>query len=306
MQSFSLIPFPARPMDVPSRLRTLLCDAVVSPHSRRAYAKALDDFLALSAANQQPICRASLMAYRTHMIAQGLSASTINQRLCAMRKLVSEARDNGLLDAIEAERILTVPGVPEEGIRLGTWLTADETRRLLAVPDRSRLIGKRGYAILSVLVHCALRREELARLEISRIQQREGRWVIADLVGKRKRVRTVPLPAPAKLAIDEWMSAARINSGPLFRCLRKGGVVTEAPLSAWSIWDVVVRAAAAAGIERIGPHDLRRTCAKLCRRNGGKLEQIQYLMGHATLLTTEKYLGGQQHIGNAPNDHLNL
>jgi integrase len=287
-------------------LRKMLCDAVVSPHSRRAYAKALDDFLALCADIRQPICRASLMAYRARMIDQGLSASTINQRLCAMRKLVSEARDNGLLDALEAERILTVPGVPEEGIRLGTWLTADETRRLLAVPDRSRLIGKRGYAILSTLVHCALRREELATLALSSIQQREGRWVIADLVGKRKRVRTVPLPTPAKLAIDEWLSAAGIHSGPLFRCLRKGGVVTEEPLSAWSIWDEVVRAAAAAGIEHIGPHDLRRTCAKLCRQKGGKLEQIQYLLGHATLLTTEKYLGGQQNISDAPNDHLDL
>jgi integrase len=246
------------------------------------------------------------MAYRAHMIAQGLSASTINQRLCAIRKLVSEARDNGLLDAIEAERILTVPGVPEEGIRLGKWLTAEQTRQLLAVPDRGRLIGKRGYAILSMLVHCALRREELATLDVSRLQQRDGRWVIADLIGKRVRVRTVPLPTQAKLAIDEWVSAAGIDRGSLFRCLRKGGVVTQEPLSAWSIWDVVVQSAAAVGIEHLRPHDLRRTCAKLCRQKGGKLEQIQYLLGHATLLTTEKYLGGQQEIGDAVNDHLGL
>jgi integrase len=252
------------------------------------------------------MCRASLMAYRAHMVNQGLSASTINLRLSGIRALTREARDNGLIDAMDAERILTVAGVPEEGIRLGKWLTLEQTRQLLEVPDRSQLVGKRRYAILSVLAHCALRREELARLTLSSIQQREGRWVIADLVGKRGRVRTVPLPMPAKLAIDEWLSAANIGSGSLLRCLRKGGAVTEQPLSAWSIWDVVVRSAAAAGIERIGPHDLRRTCAKLCRRNGGKLEQIQYLMGHATLLTTEKYLGGQQNIADAPNDHLNL
>ena len=129
------------------------------------------------------------------MVAEGLSAATINLRLCGIRKLVNEARENGLIDPAEAVRLTSVPGVPQNGVRLGTWLTREETQRLLAAVDRSELIGKRNFAILSVLCLCALRREELAKLDSGLIQLREGRWVFADLIGKRGRVRTVPIPA---------------------------------------------------------------------------------------------------------------
>jgi integrase len=62
---------------------------------------------------------------------------------------------------------------------------------LLAVPDRSTLKGKRDYVILALLVGCALRRRELATLVVETIQFREGRWVLVDLEGKGRRVRTV-------------------------------------------------------------------------------------------------------------------
>jgi integrase/recombinase XerD len=54
------------------------------------------------------------------------------------------------------------------------------------------------------------------------------------------------------------------------------------------------------------PHDLRRTCPNLCRAGGGELEQIQILLGHASIQTTERYLGTRQNLANAPNDRLGL
>ena len=57
---------------------------------------------------------------------------------------------------------------------------------------------------------------------------------------------------------------------------------------------------------RVRPHDLRRTCAKLCRAGGGDLEQIQLLLGHASIQTTERYLGARQNLADAPNDRLGL
>ena len=60
------------------------------------------------------------------------------------------------------------------------------------------------------------------------------------------------------------------------------------------------------GLEHIAPHDLRRTCAKLCHSNGGELEQIQFLLGHASVLTTERYLGCKQNLGHPVNDLFNL
>ena len=50
--------------------------------------------------------------------------------------------------------------------------------------------------------------------------------------------------------------------------------------------------------------DLRRTAAKLCRAKGGELEQIQFLLGHESILTTERYLGSEQDLKNAVNDAL--
>ena len=285
-------------------LRKMLSNSVVSRHTKRAYLTAFDDLIELAAG--RPISRMMLMEYRASLIAEGLSAATINQRLCGVRKLVNEARENGLIDPAEAVRLTSVPGVPQNGVRLGTWLTKEETQRLLATVDRTELIGKRNFAILSVLCHCALRREENAKLETSRIQQREGRWVVADLIGKRGRVRTVPIPAAAKDALDEWTSASGITSGPIWRGMRRGGAVTGLGLSAWSVWDVVVTAAKAAGIDHLGPHDLRRTCAKLCRKAGGELEQIQALLGHEDLSTTARYLNSTQQIQHAVNDRIAL
>jgi integrase len=279
----------------------------VTGHTRRAYAKAFDDFLALAVRTGQPISRQLFQQFRAEMVDASLGASTINVRLSGVRKLVNEGRENGLVDPSAAGRILSVPNVPAQGVRLGQWLTADQTRDLLAVPDRRTLIGKRNYAILSVLVFCALRREEAAHLDMSHLQMREGRWVLADIHGKRGRVRTVALPAGAKAAIDAWTGAAGITSGPVFRRLtRSGRVLPGKGLGVWAIWNVVVTSAKAIGIEGFGPHDARRTCAKLCRKQGGKLEQIQFMLGHDSVATTAIYTSVGQEIAVAVNDNLGL
>jgi len=72
------------------------------------------------------------------------------------------------------------------------------------------------------------------------------------------------------------------------------------------VWVVVEQAAREIGIERFGAHDLRRTCAKLCRKADGDLKQIKFLLGHASIQTTERYLGSEQEIAVAVNDTLGL
>ncbi len=173
------------------------------------------------------------------------------------------------------------------------------------MPDRSTLRGKRDYAILALLVGCALRRRELASLTVEDIQMRENRWVIVDLRGKGGRVRTVAIPVWVKQGINVWQTAAGIEEGPLLRSVSKGKRVGES-LSDWAIWAVVTEAAKEIGIERFGAHDLRRTCAKLCRKAGGDLEQIKFLLGHSSIQTTERYLGSEQEIAVAVNDSLGL
>ena len=166
-------------------LKQMVLDSVVSAHSKRNYGKALDDLFLFAAS--QPLTRALLMEWRSTM--EKLSPSTVNVRLSAFRKLVSEARKNGMIGTEEAANLSDIPNIRQQGTRLGNWLTREQAKELLAVPDRSTLKGKRDYAILALLVGCALRRRELAYLNIEDIQMREGRWVIVDLRGKGGRIR---------------------------------------------------------------------------------------------------------------------
>ena len=287
-------------------LREMVLNSVASEHSKRNYAKALDEVFTLCANRSQGLSRALLMEYRAAMVEKKLSASTVNVRLSAVRKLIGEAQRNGIIGAEEAANLAGVPNLPQKGTRLGNWLTRDQAKELLTVPDRSTLKGKRDYVILSLLVGCALRRQELASLDVGGIQMREGRWVLADLRGKGGRVRTVAVPLWVKQGINAWMIAAKIEDGRLLRPLSKSGKVVGDELGDWAIWSVVEQCAKEIGIEHFGAHDLRRTCAKLCRKNGGDLEQIKFLLGHSSIQTTERYLGSEQEFAVAVNDNLGL
>ncbi len=307
--STALVHIPSQP-DVPTvsgrfhRLKETVLRSVVSVHSKRNYAKALDELQAFCLDREVPLSRALLLEFRAAMLERNLSPSTINVKLSAIRSLIGEARRAGVLEAEEASQMTDIPNVRQQGTRLGNWLTREQAKELLAVPDRSTLKGKRDYVILSLLVGCALRRRELASLYIEDIQMREGRWVMADLRGKGNRIRTVAVPVWVKQGVNAWLIAAKIEEGRLLRAVSKGGKLKGEGLSDWAIWSVVEQSAKQIGIERFGAHDLRRTCAKLCRKAGGDLEQIKFLLGHSSIQTTERYLGSEQEIAVAVNDNL--
>jgi site-specific recombinase XerD len=92
----------------------------------------------------------------------------------------------------------------------------------------------------------------------------------------------------------------------VFRAITKAGHVWGDGMSPKVVWDVVRAAAARAGIDRLAPHDLRRTCARLCHLRGGELDQIQFLLGHVSIQTTERYLGCKQKLRIAVNDRLGI
>jgi len=168
------------------------------------------------------------------------------------------------------------------------------------------LRGLRDRAILAVLLGCGLRRSEVAALKFSHLQQRDGRWCVVDLVGKHGRVRTAPMPAWVKVAVDAWASPAGETEGHVFRPVNRADRLTGERLGEKVVWQLIKPYAEEAGVPGIAPHDLRRTCAKLCRAAGGELEQIQLLLGHASVQTTERYLGTKQDLVHAPNDAIRL
>lgn len=289
-------------------------DAVDSPNTRRAYKRALDDFMAWYTTQGKPgLDKAIVQSYAAELKARGMGAASINQRLCAIRKLAAEAVDNGALSEQIANGISNVKGVRQEGIKKGNWLTQAQAQSLLDSPDATTLKGLRDRALLAVLIGCGLRRDEAVRLDYRHVKQLDGRWCLVDLVGKRNKTRTIPMPSWAKQAIDEWATAAAMaegymdapTSGYIFKPMNKGDKITGDKISTQAVWRAVELYSSKIGVE-VAPHDLRRTFAKLAHKGGAGLDQIQLSLGHSSIQTTERYLGIEQDLIDAPCDHIKL
>ena len=287
--------------------KAAVLNSLASLQSRRSYRRAMKEFIAWYCSEPRlALNRSVVLRYRLRLENMRLAAGTINVRLAAVRRLATEAADSGLLSADLIAGIRRVRGVKQLGRRIGNWLTPEEGQRLLSATPTDSLRGKRDAAMLGLLIGCGLRRSELVELNVDQIQQREGHWVIIDLIGKGGRLRTVPVPGWVKEAVDDWVCSAEITEGRLFRAVRKNGVLWGHGLTQNVVWYVVKECARRAEIQNLAPHDLRRSCARLCHESGGELEQIQFLLGHASVLTTERYIGCKQRLSRAVNDRITL
>jgi site-specific recombinase XerD len=289
------------------RLKALVLDSVSSPITKRVYNLGLDEFFVWYELEPRPgFTKATVSAWRVALEARGLGSVSINVRITAVRKLAVEAADNGLLAQELAAGITRVKGAKSKGVRVGNWLSVQQAQKLLNAPDVSTKKGLRDRAMLAVLLGCGLRRSEVAALTMKHIQQRDNRWCIVDLVGKHGRVRTIPVPTWVKVAVDAWTAAAGLTEGHVLRPVGRGDRVLGERMTEKVVWQLLQPYARAAGVPGIAPHDLRRSCAKMCRAAGGELEQIQLLLGHASVQTTERYLGTKQDLIHAPNDGIKL
>jgi integrase len=206
-----------------------------------------------------------------YLEARGLGSSSISIRLSAIRKLAAEAADNGLLAPELAAGIIRVKGVKATGVRVGNWLSLRQAQVLLSAPDVATMRGLCDRAMLAVLLGCGLRRSEVAGLNFTHIQQRDGRWCIVDLVGKHGRVRTAPLPTWVKVASMPGRLLRGWRRAHVFRPVTRAGRTGGERLGEKVVWQMLQHYAEAVGVPRLAPHDLRRTCAKLCRAGGGEL-----------------------------------
>src|SRR5437773_12441790 len=287
--------------------RSAVLNSLRSPESQRGYRHSIDEFIAWYCSEPRLSFNKTVVTrYWLHLEARQLAPGTINVRLAAVRRLAYEAADAGLLSPDLAAGIRRVKGAKKLGIRLGNWLTVDEARSLWQLPNRNTVKGKRDRAILATLLGCGLRRRELIDLTFEHVQRREDHWAIVDLVGKGGHIRTVPMPDWVKQTIDDWLAVAGIAHGKIFRCVCRKGVVWGTAITEKVVWHVVKEYAERLGISKLAPYDLRRSCARFCHDSGGELEQIQFLLGHVSVQTTEKYLGCKQRFRQAVNDQLGI
>jgi len=287
--------------------KSAVLNSLSCPDAQRGYRHAIDEFVDWYCSEPRlSFCKTVVVRYRMHLETRHLAPGTINLRLGAVRRLAYEASECGLLSADLAAGIRRVKGVKKLGVRLGNWLTAEQAHALWQAPDRERLKGKRDRALLALLLACGLRRHEVAELTFGHLQQREGHWAIVDLSGKAGHVRTIPVPDWVYGLVDGWTKASGIETGRLFRRVSSAGRAWGEGVTEKAVWHVVKGFAAKTGVSKLAPHDLRRTCARLCHAAGGELEQIQFLLGHVSVQTTERYLGCTQRIVSAVNDRIGI
>lgn len=287
----------------------VVCDSVQSEHTRRAYSRALREFMAWYQQEGDPVLsKSTVQRYLATRRAQGMGAGAYNQARSAIVRLVREAVDNQAMPEQVAAGIERIEGLKMRGVRLGNWLTKEQAGKLVNTPDIKTLKGIRDRAILAVLAGTGIRRTELCSLTFDQLSQREGRWVIVDLVGKGGKMRSVPVPSWAKACVDAWALAAGISSGLVFRRINKGDRIAGESLTPQAVYYLVENYSRQAFGEDgiIQPHDLRRTFAQLARKGGSPIEQISLTLGHSSTQVTERYLGTQLDLTDAACDRLGI
>jgi site-specific recombinase XerD len=251
-----------------------------SPASRRVYEYAIDQFIAWYCSEPRlAFNRIVVVRYRMYLESRHLAANTINQQLAAVRRLAHEAADAGLLSPELAAGISRVKGVKQLGFRSGNWLSAEQSSEVLKHAGGDTMRAKRDYAMLAMLFGRGFRRSKLVGLELDEVQMRQGHWAVVDLISKGGHIRTVPIPQWVKAALDQWIRAAGVTDGRIFRAVARAGKVWGKGISQNVVWYVVKTCCERAGLEHIAPHDLRRTCAKLCQHERRRARADSILAG---------------------------
>jgi len=185
-----------------------------------------------------------------------IAAGTVNQRLAAVRRRRMSLQIPACSVRSSLQAFAGSKGRNSLGARMGNWLTQDQAQLLLEKADGDDLRSARDLAMISVLVGCGLRRAELSALTVEDLQIRQGHWAIVDLVGKGGHVRTVPMPAWVKEAVDRWRNSAKVTAGRIFRAVSRHGTAWGKGISENVICYVVRSVAERMQLDNLAPHDL--------------------------------------------------
>jgi integrase len=208
--------------------------------------------------------------------------ATANRHLAALRGVLAALFDLGQVDAGELERCRRAArSVRGDSARAGREITQVEVEQLLGAAASSR-----DRALVALALFGGLRRDELARLDAADADPATGEVAILGKGGKR---RNVFLAERGLSALREWLAERGDWPGPLFTRRHRSGAETRGRLSRSGVWSVLRGVATAAGVERVTPHDYRRTYASALLDEGVDLPTVQQLMGHSDPQTTSRY-----------------
>ena len=265
----------------------------LSSNTKRAYQGRIDLFLSWLELDQEKFSRDSVQRYLS--IHCSSAASVWNQSIAAVKKLSSEAAANGWISRDDSDRISTIQSKTERGSKAGVWLTRTQAKEIIRLPDPDTLRGARDSAVLHLLLGSGVRRFELSGLRWNQLRFVEDRWRLMNIVGKGGRIRTITLPDWCVASLFQWAAWMMYVDSTSFsadsvirRSFRWRSVKRR--LSESAVRNIVVYYSSLAK-SRCAPHDLRRTYGKLARKGNAPIELIRDSLGHASVQTTEKYIG---------------
>ena len=223
------------------RIKSILVDSLNSDATKRAYGKALDDYIEFHlTTNQTGLNRFSVNAHIQDLLNKGTGKASVNIRLAAIKKFAYESLQNGFIDDVSYNGIKNIKGIPTRGKKLGNWLNQQSVEEMINQPNVETSKGLRDRAILAVMFGGGLRRNEVCDLRINQLQQREGRWIIVDIIGKRDKVRSVPIASWVKALIDNWLAVYESTEDDiLFVSINKGDKITGNQLTGDAILKMI-------------------------------------------------------------------
>jgi integrase/recombinase XerC len=277
-----------------------------SPHTIAAYRRDLERVAALAT----PRAVASLTApevrgFVARLHGQGLAASSLARMLSAWRSYFGWLVESGRLAANPAAGLRP----PRRTRRLPKALTADQAVTLVADEGDGQWLSVRDHALVELLYSSGLRLAELVSLdwrhfEATRTAGRSSSWIDlagseATVLGKGSKTRTVPIGAPARLALERWLE----RRAQLQQCDERALFVSSrgGRLSARSVQSRLAQLSRRLGLGvHVHPHVLRHSFASHLLQSSGDLRAVQELLGHANIATTQVYTRlDWQHLAKA-------
>ena len=189
-----------------------------------------------------------------------------------------------------------------KGERAHTWLNLAEVRTLVHLPVTETTIGLRDRVALGLLVGAGLRRDELVNLQWNQVTE-QGERTVLSITGKGNKNRVIPISDKLVSLLDQWADVIG-RDGFVIRSVRKGGKDIGKHMCGQSVLELVDKYGRMLGKEKLRPHDLRRTYARIGYDSGVDIGQISKLLGHASIATTQRYLGLEIDLNKTVSDFI--
>jgi integrase/recombinase XerD len=283
---------------------------LTNPNTRRAYRQDIKDFQAFAGLRRpedfRGVTRAHVVAWREDLTRQALANDTIRRKLAALSSLYAYLCEKHAVPHNPVLGVKRPRSMNREGVTPA--LGDHQARALLEAPPTQTLKGQRDRAILATLLYHAIRREELCRLTVGDLQQREGVSHLR-IEGKGDKVRYLPLHPMAQRLIAAYLKAAG-HAGDLHASLfrpvknNRTGILAK-PLNPASVYRaIVIHYARETGLLDTVPgfctHSLRATAATNALAHAADIAEVQKWLGHADISTTRMYDKRQSRPEDSP------